>query len=155
MNIGEPDGDLLSDEVADRLLAALGDALSSEIDDRVIDDAMNAFWVARTDTLVAELDEHLNDAQLAGTRGGTATRHHVFRYEALSVELSIDPVDHRVEGRIAGDPLAARMIDARGAVRELDLDDTGRFEAPLERGPAAVEVSLTDGRTVRTRWTLL
>ena len=148
-------GDLLSDEDADLLLAELGDALAGEIDDGVVDAAVNAFWVARTDALIAELDEHLGEAQLAGTRGDTATRQHVFRFGTMSIELSIDPVDRRIEGRISADLSTARMLDGRGTARVLDLDDDGRFRAPFEQGPAAVEVALTDGRTVRTRWTIL
>jgi hypothetical protein len=149
------DGDLLSDEVADRLLAELGDALADEIDDAVLDAAVTALWVARTDALIAELDEHLGESQLAGTRGDTATRQHVFRFGSMSVELSVDPVDQRIDGWISGDLSAARMLDARGDARVLDLDDDGRFRAPFEHGPAAVEIALADGRTVRTRWTIL
>jgi uncharacterized protein YfaP (DUF2135 family) len=149
------DGDLLNDEDADRLLAELGDALAHEIGDGVIDAAVNAFWIARTDALIAELDEHLGEAQLAGTRGDTATRQHVFRLGTMSVELSIDPVDQWIDGRISADITAARMLDARGVARTLELDGDGRFRAPFAHGPAAVEVALRDGRTVRTRWTIL
>jgi uncharacterized protein YfaP (DUF2135 family) len=149
------DADLLSEEDADLLLAELGDALAHEIDDGVVDAAVNAFWVARTDALIAELDEHLGEAQLAGTRGDTATRQHVFRFEAMSVELNVDPVDRRIDGRISAELSSARMLDASGRARALELDHDGRFRAPFAQGPAAVEVALADGRTVRTRWTIL
>jgi uncharacterized protein YfaP (DUF2135 family) len=148
-------GDLLSKDAADRLLAELGDALAAEMDDALTEAAVSAFWVARTDALIAELDEHLGESQLAGTRGDTATRQHVFRFGTMSVELSVDPVDQQIDGCISGDLSAARMLDARGAARALDIDDDGRFRVPFERGPAAVEVALTDGRMVRTRWTIL
>ena len=149
------DGELLSDDAAERLLVELGDALALEMDDSLLDAALTAFWVAHTDALIAELDEHLGESQLAGTRGDTETRQHVFRFGTMSVELTVDPVDERIDGWISGDLSAARMLDARGDARVLDVDDDGRFRAPLEHGPAAVEVALADGRTVRTRWTIL
>ena len=149
------DDDLIDDEAADRLLVELGDALAAEITDASIEGAINAFWVARTDALVAELDEHLDADQRASVRGRSDPRQHVYRFDALAVSLTVDDVDRRVEGRIQGDCATAHWLDARGEARPLELDDGGRFRVNLQPGPAAVEVALRDGRRVRTRWTLL
>lgn len=153
--MSQQDEDLLDDDAADRLLVELGDALAAEITDEHLDAAINAFWVARTDALVAELEEHLDAGQRASVRGGADARQHIYRVDALSVSLTVDAVEHRVDGRIEGDCSSARWLDARGSSRLLELDDSGRFRVTPQQGPAAVEVALTDGRIVRTRWTLL
>jgi hypothetical protein len=149
------DDDLLDDEYADRLLAELGDALASEITDDHRDAATSAFWVARTDALIAEVHEHLDAGERAGVRGHADERQHVYRSDDLSVSLTVDSVDRRVAGRIDGAAHSARLLDAGGSSRDLELDALGRFTVAPPSGPVAVEVTLTDGRRVRTTWTLL
>lgn len=153
--MSDMDEDLLDDDAADRLLAELGEALASEITHEHLEAATNAYWVARTDALIAEVEEHLDAGQRASVRGRTEEREHLFRLEALSVSLTVDSVDRRVAGRIDGTWLSARWLDAGGSSRPLQLDDRGRFRVTPQSGPAAVEISLTDGRRVRTTWTLL
>jgi hypothetical protein len=153
--MSQVDEDLIDDDAADRLLAELTDVFAAEITDDYLDAAVNAFWVARTDALVAELDEHLDAGQRASVRGNTDARQHLFRLDALSVSLTVDAIDRRVEGRISQDCSSARWLDASGSSRPLDLDDRRRFAVTPEHGPAAVEIALADGRLVRTRWTLL
>jgi hypothetical protein len=153
--VSQSDEDLLDDETAGRLLAELGDALASEITGDHVEAAINAFWVARTGALVAELEEHLDAQQRASVRGPDVARQHVYRLDALSVSLTVDAIDRKVDGRIVGDWAGARWLDSRGSSCDLDLDDAGRFRVALRDGPAAVEVAMADGRTVRTRWTLL
>ena len=146
---------LLDDDAADLLLAELGEALAGEITDEHLEAAVNAFWVARTDALIAEVEEHLDAGQRASHRGGTAERQHLYRLDALSVSLTVDSIDRRVAGRIEGDGLSARWLDAGGSSRPLELDDNGCFRVTPHSGPASVEVVLVDGRRVRTAWTLL
>ena len=107
---------LLDDEAADLLLAELGDALAGEITDEHLEAAVNAFWIARTDALIAEVEEHLDAGQRASHRGGTAERQHLYRLDALSVSLTVDSIDRRVAGRIEGAGLSARWLDAGGIV---------------------------------------
>src|SRR5215210_4916655 len=145
---------LLDDDAADLLLAELGDALAGEITDAHLEAAVNAFWVARTDALIAEVEEHLDAGQRASVRGGTDERQHRYRLDALTVSLTVDSVDRRVAGRIEGEWQSARWLDARGTSRPLDLDDHGRFRVTPQSGPASIEVSLVDGRRARTSWTL-
>ena len=146
---------LLDDDAADLLLAELGEALAGEITDDHLEAAVNAFWIARTDALIAEVEEHLDAGQRASHRGGTAERQHVYRLDALSVSLTVDSIDRRVAGRIEGAGLSARWLDAGGTSRPLQLDDNGCFRVTPKSGPASVEVVLVDGRRVRTAWTLL
>jgi hypothetical protein len=146
---------LLDERAADLLLAELGDALAGEITAEHLEAAVNAFWIARTDALIAEVEEHLDAEQRASHRGATAERQHLYRLDTLSVSLTVDSIDRRVAGRIEGDGLSARWLDAGGASRPLELDDNGCFRVTPQSGPASVEVVLVDGRRVRTAWTLL
>ena len=145
---------LLDDDAADLLLAELGEALAGEITEAHLEAAVNAFWVARTDALIAEVEEHLDAGQRASVRGGTVERQHLYRLDALSVSLTVDSVDQRVAGRIEGEWQSARWLDAGGASRPLELDEQGRFRVTPQRGPASIEVALVDGRRARTTWTL-
>ena len=115
----------------------------------------NAFWVARTDALIAEVEEHLDAGLRASHRGGTTERQHLYRLDALTVSLTVDSIDRRVAGRIEGAGQSARWLDAGGSSRPLELDDNGCFRVTPQSGPASVEVVLVDGRRVRTAWTLL
>jgi hypothetical protein len=153
--VSDVDEVLLDEGAADLLLAELGDALAGEITDEHLEAAVNAFWVARTDALIAEVEEHLDAGQRASHRGGTAERQHLYRLDALSVSLTVDSIDRRVAGRIEGAGVSARWLDAGGSSRPLELDDNGCFRVTPQTGPAAVEVVLVDGRRVRTAWTLL
>ncbi|HWM20191.1 MAG TPA: hypothetical protein VNO51_10930 [Ilumatobacteraceae bacterium] len=146
---------LLDDEAADLLLAELGDALAGEITVEHLEAAVNAYWIARTDALIAEVEEHLDAGQRASHRGATAERQHLYRLDALSVSLTVDSIDRRVAGRIEGAGLSARWLDAGGSSRPLELDENGCFRVTPQSGPASVEVVLVDGRRVRTAWTLL
>lgn len=146
---------LLDEGAADLLLAELGEALAGEITAEHREAAVNAFWIARTDALIAEVEEHLDAGQRASHRGATAERQHLYRLDTLSVSLTVDSIDRRVAGRIEGDGLSARWLDAGGSSRPLDLDDNGCFRVTPQGGPASVEVVLVDGRRVRTAWTLL
>jgi hypothetical protein len=146
---------LLDERAADLLLAELGDALAGEITAEHLEAAVNAFWIARTDALIAEVEEHLDAGQRASHRGATAERQHLYRLDTLSVSLTVDSIDRRVAGRIEGDGLSARWLDAGGSSRPLELDDDGCFRVTPQGGPASVEVVLVDGRRVRTTWTLL
>ena len=153
--VSDVDEVLLDDEAADLLLAELGEALAGEITAEHLEAAVNAFWVARTDALIAEVEEHLDAGLRASHRGGTAERQHLYRLDALSVSLTVDSIDRRVAGRIEGAGVSARWLDAGGSSRPLELDDNGYFRVTPQTGPAAVEVVLVDGRRVRTAWTLL
>jgi hypothetical protein len=153
--VSDVDEVLLDDEAADLLLAELGDALAGEITVEHLEAAVNAFWVARTDALIAEVEEHLDAGQRASHRGGTAERQHLYRLDALSVSLTVDSIDRRVAGRIEGAGLSARWLDAGGSSRPLELDANGCFRVTPHSGPVSVEVVLVDGRRVRTAWTLL
>ena len=146
---------LLDDDAADLLLAELGEALGAEITDERLDAATNAFWIARTDALIAEVEEYRDAGQRAGVRGGTSERQHLYRLDDLSVTLTVDSIDRRVTGRIEGFARQARWLDAAGSSRPLDVDETGSFRVTPNGGPASVEVMLGDGRCVRTSWTLL
>jgi hypothetical protein len=146
---------LLDDDAADLLLAELGEALAGEITDAHLDAAVNAFWVARTDALIAEVEEHLEAGQRASVRGATDERQHLYRLDGLSVSLTVDSVDRKVAGRIEGEWRSARWLDAAGASRPIELDENGRFRVTPQGGPVSVEVSLLDGRQARTTWTLL
>jgi hypothetical protein len=150
------DDALLDDDTADVLLAELGRALADEITDAHHEAAISAFWIARTDALIAEVEEHLDAGQRAGVRGDVREREHVYRLDDLSVSLVVDSVDRRVMGRIVGPNVGARWLDSSGASRPIELDVSGRFRmSSPPRGPASVEVALEDGRRVRTAWTLL
>ena len=153
--VSDVDEVLLDNAAADILLAELGAALAGEITAERLEAAVNAFWVARTDALIAELEEHLDAGQRASHRGGTAERQHLYRLDALSVSLTVDSIDRRVAGRIEGARLSARLLDAGGSSRPLELDENGCFRVTPQPGPASVEVMLVDGRRVRTAWTLL
>ncbi|MCU1500708.1 MAG: hypothetical protein JWM12_62 [Ilumatobacteraceae bacterium] len=153
--MNDADDLLLDDDAADLLLAELGEALAEEITDERLAGAVNAFWVARTDALIAEVEEHLDAGQRAGVRGGTNERQHLYRLDAFSVSLTVDSIDRRVTGRIDGASSSARWLDANGASRPLKLDEDGGFRVSPQSGPASVEVVLADGRRVRTTWTLL
>jgi hypothetical protein len=153
--VSDVDELLLDDEAADLLLAELGDALACEITDAHLVAAVNAFWVARTDALIAEVEEHLEAGQRASFRGATDERQHLYRLDSLSVSLTVDSVARRVAGQIEGEWLSARWLDANGTSRPLELDEHGRFRVTPQSGPASVEVALGDGRRARTTWTLL
>jgi hypothetical protein len=155
MRVIDMDEILLDDEKADRLLAELGEAFAAEITPERFEAAINAFWMARTDALIAEVEEHRDAGQRAGVRGGTEERQHLYRFDALTVSLTVDSTDRRVTGRIEGAALSARWLDAGGSSRPLELDDNGRFRVSPPGGPASVEIVLTDGRRVRTTWTLM
>lgn len=146
---------LLDDAAADLLLAELGSALGGEVTDSCLAAAIDAFWIARTDALIAEVEDHLDAGQRASVRGGTTERQHVYRHGSLSVSLTVDSIDRRVTGRIVGASTGARWLDAAGSSRPLELDANGRFRVSPSPGPASVEVALADGRRVRTAWTLL
>jgi hypothetical protein len=146
---------LLDADVADLLLAELGEALAAEISPERFDAALNAFWVARTDALIAEVEEYHDAGQRAGVRGGTDERQHLYRLDDLTVSLTVDSIDRKVSGRIGGASLSAHWLDAGGSSRPLELDDHGHFRVSPPTGPASVEVVLVDGRRVRTTWTLL
>lgn len=146
---------VLTEADALALLDDLADAFDDEIGPPHLDTAVNAFWMARTDALVAEIEEHLDSGQRASVRSATLEREHRFRHDDLTVALTVDTVDRRVDGVIDGTWASARWLDADGSARPLDLDPSGRFRVPHRGGPAAVEVALADGRRVRTRWTLL
>ena len=153
--MSDPTGDLLDDAAAARLLIDLGDALASEIRTEHIEAAMTAFWVGRTDALIAELEQHLDAEERAGVRGGRPTQQRTYRHDDVSVSLTIDDADQRVDGRLDGRWSSARWLDGSGSAHALDIDTAGRFRFPLRRGPVAIEVALHDGRTLRTSWTLL
>ncbi|MEP7113057.1 MAG: hypothetical protein ABI862_07315 [Ilumatobacteraceae bacterium] len=147
---------ILDDDAADRLLAELGEALLAEITNERLEAAVDAFWIARTDALIAELEEFRDAGQRAGVRGGSSERQHLYRLDALSVTLTVDSIDRRVTGRIEGAlSQGVRWLDAAGSSRPLDVDETGSFRVTPHGGPASVEVVLDDGRCVRTSWTLL
>ena len=153
---------LLDDDAADLLLAELGDALAGEITDAHLEAAVNAFWVARTDALIAEVEEHLDAGQRASLRGVTAERQHLYRLDALSVSLTVDSVDRRVAGRIEGDwperAMARRgRIVASARARRQRLLPSDPAERPgISRGrarrrascPHGMDVALT-GRSAR------
>jgi hypothetical protein len=153
--VSDVDEVLLDEDAADLLLAELGEALAGEITDEHLEAAVNAFWVARTDALIAEVEEHLDAGQRASHRGGTAERQHLYRLDALSVSLTVDSIDRKVAGRIEGAGVSARWLDSGGSSRPLELDENGCFRVTPQSGPASVEVVLVDGRRVRTTWTLL
>lgn len=146
---------LLDGDAADLLLAELGEALAAEITGDHVRAAIDAFWVARTDALIVEVEEHLDAGQRAGVRGGTHEREHVYRLDEFSVSLTVDSLERRVAGRIHGASLSAHWLDADGSSRPLELDDAGGFRVSPHTGPASVEVVLVDGRRMRTAWTLL
>jgi uncharacterized protein YfaP (DUF2135 family) len=153
--MSDVDDILLDDAAADGLLAELADALASEISATHIAAATDAFWIARTDALIAEVEEHLDASQRASVRGRATERQHVYRLEAMSVSLTVDAIERRVVGRIEGATDVARWLDAAGTSRPLAVDADGRFRVSPTPGPASVEVVLPDGRRVRTAWTLL
>jgi len=153
--LNDADELLLDDDAADLLLAELGEALRGEISAAHLEAAVNAFWVARTDALIAEVEEHLDAGQRASVRGATDERQHLYRLDGLTVSLTVDSVDQRVAGRIEGEWQSARWLDAAGTSHLLELDGHGRFRVAPQSGPASVEVALVDGRRARTAWTLL
>lgn len=151
----EHDGLVLGEHDAVGLLADLSDALAEEIPPAHLDRAVDAFWMARTDALVAEIEEHLESGQRASVRSATLERELRFRHDDLAISLTVDTVDRRVDGQVEGPWSGAAWLDAAGGSRPLELDEAGRFRVTHRGGPASVEVVLGDGRRVRTRWTLL
>ena len=152
----DEDFDELDDAEADALLVELGAALASELGASSADRACDAFWLARTDALVAELDAELTDADLVGVRGGVRARHLQFSAgPSVSVSLTIDPIDRRVAGEVSPPATSARWFDRDGGTRSIPLDERGRFGLVASRGPACLEVHLPDGQVIRTPWTLL
>jgi hypothetical protein len=144
----------LDDEDSARLLAELGAALSAEISGIDVERAIDAFWMVRTDALVAELREELRDTDLVGVRGQGRTRHLTFSGESVAISLDVDPIDRRVAGEVSPEVVAARWVGRDGAATALSVDPHGRFDIVVDRGPACVEVHLADGQVVRSAWTL-
>ncbi len=142
---------LLDDEAADLLLAELGEALAGEITDEHLEAAVNAFWIARTDALIAEVEEHLDAGQRASHRGGTAERQHLYRLDALSVSLTVDSIDR--QGRRAdrrGRPertLArrGRIVASTGARRQRLLPSDPAVRPGISRGRARRRASCPHG----------
>lgn len=146
---------VLGEHEALALLDDLADAFADEIPPAHLDRAVDAFWMARTDALVAEIEEHLESGQRAAVRSSTLEHELRFRHDDLMVALTVDTVDRRVDGQVDGRWTSARWLDANGTSRVLELDDSGRFRVSHRGGPASVEVLLADGRRIRTRWTLI
>lgn len=146
---------LLGEHEALALLDDLAGAFAEEIPEAHLDRAVDAFWMARTDALVAEIEEHLESGRRASVRSATLERELRFRHEDLAVALTVDTIDRRVDGQIDGGWVSASWLDPDGRVRPLEVDGSGRFRVGHRGGPASVEVVLADGRRVRTRWTLL
>ncbi|MEY2435298.1 MAG: hypothetical protein QOF97_134 [Acidimicrobiaceae bacterium] len=154
----EPDADgvEIDEEEADRLVREVGEALAAELQPSSIDRACDAFWLARTDALVAEMEEELSDVALVGVRGTVQARRLQFSLgSSVSVALTVDPIDRRVAGEVSPPATTARWLDRHGGSRAVALDERGRFDLVASRGPACLEVRLPDGRVVRTAWTLL
>jgi hypothetical protein len=145
----------LDDAAADGLLGELGEAFAAEITDERLDAAIAAFWMARTDLLIAELEAHLDAGHRGVAHPDVAEREHLYRLGNLTVTLTVDPIDRKVSGRIEGAILNARWLDASGSSRPIELDDDNEFRISPHVGPASIEIELVDGRRARTTWTLL
>lgn len=138
------------------LLAELGAALAAEIEPGHVDSAINAFWTARTDALVAELVEELTASAMAGARGGDGTRQLSFRAGTATIRLTVDTVGRRVHGEVAAEDLrGASWLDRDGRALPLALDGRGRFDVVAPRSPSCVEMELGGGHRIRTPWTLI
>jgi hypothetical protein len=154
LGMSDKDDVLLDDRTADTLLVELGEAFAAEMTDERPRTGVNAFWMARTDELIVEVGAHLDTGHRAGARPDSAEREHLHRLGALTITLTVDPIERNVTGRIDGAILNARWLDASGSSRPLELDETRRFRISPPVGPAAIEVALVDGRRARTTWTL-
>jgi hypothetical protein len=141
----------------DRLLDALGSALGA--------DPLPDGLLARCEGLVAfaDVDHELAalldsaGAELAGTRGGTATDVETFELTdgAVTVELTFDRGG--VAGQLLGDPVSAVHLETRsGSLDEVPVDELGRFTLPAAApGPVRLRITTDDGRAVATDWFLL
>lgn len=155
MTAFDDDTEFIDEEEAAQLLDELGNALSSEVSAVDVDRAIDAYWMARTDALVAELEEELSDIQLAGVRGSGRSRRLSFSSPTVAISLDVDPIDRHVAGEISPPVTRARWLGRDGESRALHVDARGRFELVADRGPACVEVRLANGHVVRSAWTLI
>jgi hypothetical protein len=155
MNDFDDDIDLIDEQQAARLLDELADALSSEISSTDVDRAVDAYWMARTDALVAELEQELDDTEMAGVRGSGRSRRLSFSGPMVAISLDVDPVDRRVAGEVSPPTSTVRWLGRDGSSRALPLDERGRFDVVADHGPACVEVCLANGQVVRSAWTLI
>lgn len=139
-----------------RALAKVVDPVPSEVSFA----AKGSFAWRRIDADLAELtfDSLLEDAAMAGVRGGDTVRLVSFEAGDVSVEVEITEAGarRRLIGQLVPPQVARVEIRTADDHREVDADELGRFAVDqLPPGPASLRCRLSSGRVVETGWVVL
>jgi hypothetical protein len=140
-----------------RALAQAADPVPSEVSFA----AKGSLAWRRIDADLAELtfDSLLEDAALAGIRGGDTVRLVTFDAGDVSVEVEVTEAGdrRRVIGQLVPPQIARVEIRTSADHHEVDADELGRFAIDqLPPGPASLRCRLTNsGRVVETGWVVL
>jgi hypothetical protein len=143
----------------DQLLAELGVALDATdpVPERFVEAAKQTFTWRTIDAELAELVFDSAESELAGVRGGDATRQVTFRAPAFEIEVAIiSDGSRRLVGQLVPPVEGAVELRFGDTSHSTQSDALGRFsfeDVPL--GPISLEVALPDGATVQTEWTLV
>lgn len=145
----------------DDLLALLGDALdvTDPVPARALGAATAAFDLANVDGELAELVADEAGAATAGVRHeGIGERALSFAWSDLALDVELPPGAGRLLGQL--DPpgpseVEVELLGARNAGYTgrtvLEVDELGRFDGPVGRGPVRLHV-LTAERRLTTPW---
>jgi hypothetical protein len=140
-----------------RALGKVADPLPSEVSFA----AKGSLAWRRIDADLAELtfDSLLEDAALAGVRGGDSVRLVTFEAGDVSVEVEITEAGdrRRLIGQLVPPQVARVEVRTTDGHHDVDADEVGRFAVDrLLPGPASLRCRLTSsGRVVETGWVVL
>ena len=142
------------DERDRALLDALAQALAgpASVDDLIARCEGLLTWIDVDAELASLLDQA--PAELAGTRGGSASTDLEFTVDDGSCVVEITLVDGQVRGQIIGPaPERVTLRTVTGTATPVDVDGLGAFviENPPS-GSARVELELDAGRRIHTAW---
>lgn len=144
------DPDLTDDDILLRLLGETLDEAEPLSDDLVATVAGAAFEMRRLDAVVADL---IFDSSVTagGTRADDTWRNLVFSKDGLEIELELDADGQAVHGLVqpAG---TACQIESPSGTQQIDVDESGRFDAAVDARRFRVILTPSSGARVATPW---
>lgn len=144
-----------ADMTDEDLMAALR-ALGSQTDPVPADVVMasrSALAYRDLDTRLAELVDEPTLAA-AGTRGDAEDSWFTFEVDDVVIEVAVRTRagTHHLVGQVDGAPVSGLTVRQTDTSSDPDVDELGRFSAPIEAGPVSVVVEVVDGPRIATSW---
>lgn len=135
------------------LQAALREA--DQVPSHVVEYARAVYRWRDIDLELATLTSDSTSDELIGVRGGGAIRFSFTDASGGTVELTYDPEESSLAGRIDPPGTGAGELMTAGDTVTTDIADGSFVFTSVPRGPVSIIVRLEDGRSFKTEWLTL